>query len=71
MGRTVTIQAPGREDSEQESTPSQTIREGTPLSQTSSSTGSGRTAKFPDPPTLIDGKEPTYWAWSGYIQNKL
>jgi hypothetical protein len=71
MGRKVTIQAPDREDSERESTPSRTIREGTPLSQTSSVAGSGRTAKFPDPPMLTDGKEPTYRAWSGHVQNKL
>ena len=60
MGYKVTIQAPDYEDGEQESTPTRTIREGTLLSQASSATGLGRIAKFLDPPTLIDGKEPTY-----------
>ena len=37
----------------------------------SSSTGLGCIVKFPDPPTLINGKEPTYSAQSSYVQNKL
>ena len=71
MGRKVTIQAPDWEDSEQESTLLRTIQEGTLLFQTSSVIGLGRTVKFLNPPTLTNRKEPTYYAWSGYIQNKL
>ena len=67
IGRKVTIQAPDREDSEREGTLLRITREGTLFSQTSSVIGLSRTAKFLDPPTLIDRKEPTYQAWSGYI----
>jgi hypothetical protein len=61
IGRKVTMQALGWEDNK-ESTLVRTTREGILFSHTSSVIGLSRIAKFLDPPTLIDGKEPTYRA---------
>ena len=49
----------------------QQTREGTPNSQVSINTSKNKSTKLPDPPILIDGKEPAYDDWLAKMQSKL
>jgi len=49
----------------------QATREGTPQSKVLTTTMKNKSTKLPDPPILIDGKEPAYDDWLAKMQSKL